>query len=329
LVSDNRSLSSVEFFIEKNGVSIFSKPFTSTDINSIVGEGDFFSASLRAPQNPDSGSVNIGVRAQDNLGLVTEELLDIIILDDEEAPVINFVNPDTDLSLNAGDAFSVNGTASDNVYIDKITPYLILGDKEIELGWEILARDDRLDQIRVANSASFGSVVAAERFATDYEGRVRIPVNLVNRAGDTFEFVLRATDKGINIADSNTIKLTIREDDEAPVITINTPGTELVEEQPVNLSVSIVDNISISSYSVTIVDAGVDGESQQILSQDNVNEADITINDSELIDLSVYSPVPDEGITINLIVRATDTVGNEATQNQQITLLPDHPIKHL
>ena len=65
----------------------------------------------------------------------------------------------------------------------------------------MFTRENRLEQILVANKDSFGSVVAAERFYSDYSGRIRIPDEMQSRAGETFDFLLRATDNGINISE--------------------------------------------------------------------------------------------------------------------------------
>ncbi|MCI2285222.1 Ig-like domain-containing protein [Colwellia sp. MSW7] len=91
LVSDNRSIQSVEIFIEENGISTFSKRFSTYESEHIVNEGAYFSANLRVPHKSAPGMLKIGVRAQDSVGLVTEKLLDLEIMDDQKNLILIYL----------------------------------------------------------------------------------------------------------------------------------------------------------------------------------------------------------------------------------------------
>jgi len=321
LISDNRSIKSAEIFIEHDGKSSFSKTFSTKESNFIVSSGKYFSATLRVPNKPDSGTLKVGVRAQDNAGLTVEELLDLEIIDDPESPIINLSQPKDDLSLYAGEAFELSGVASDDIYIKHLTPILVKGSEEIQLSWEVLTREDRLEQIRVANTDSFGSVVAAERFYSDYSGRIRIPEEMLARAGETFDFQLRAADNGINTSESNSIKITIRQDDEVPEIEFTSPSKKLFEGQTPELAITIRDNISVDKYRVVIVD----DESREVLSASNLAEKIVKINNADVIDLSRYYPVSSDGKKFTVIAHAEDSSGNKSSETLQVNLLPNEP----
>jgi len=319
-VSDNRKVEFVEIFVERAGNSLFSKTFSADEIASVINNGGFFSAQLRVPNRPETDSLVIGVRARDDAGLLTIQPLDLVILDDLEEPIINFDEPAEDFSIYAGDAFAVQGAASDNIFVQSFTPYLIQDNEEIELEWEIFTRSDRIEQIRVDNPDSFGTVVAAERFFSDYSGRIRLPVELQDRAGESFDFVVRAADRGINESDSNSVTITIREDDEEPVIDILSPDTNLVDRQDASIKLSISDNVSLEAYQVSIIDS----ETRVISQANDLDVRQLDIGGNELrIDLDRYVPVPQEGAQFTVNVTATDRSGNSSSEARLVTVLPD------
>ncbi len=120
LVNDNRELSSVEIFVELDGVSLFSKKFNATQANQIIASSEFFSANLRVPNRPEVGELLVGVKAVDNVGLAAQFNLDLVILDDPESPVISYTEPSENFALYPGESFNVEGVASDNIYIDDL-----------------------------------------------------------------------------------------------------------------------------------------------------------------------------------------------------------------
>jgi len=295
-VSDNRKVEFVEIFVERAGNSLFSKTFSADEIVPVINNGGFFSAQLRVPNRPETDSLVIGVRARDDAGLLTIQPLDLVILDD------------------------LQGAASDNIFVQSFTPYLIQDNEEIELEWEIFTRSDRIEQIRVDNPDSFGTVVAAERFFSDYSGRIRLPVELQDRAGESFDFVVRAADRGINESDSNSVTITIREDDEEPVIDILSPDTNLVDRQDASIKLSISDNVSLEAYQVSIIDS----ETRVISQANDLDVRQLDIGGNELrIDLDRYVPVPQEGAQFTVNVTATDRSGNSSSEARLVTVLPD------
>ncbi|MBL4671230.1 MAG: hypothetical protein JKX81_03135, partial [Arenicella sp.] len=319
LISDNRSLGSVEIFVSENGQKTFSKYFSANQANQIIADGGYFSANLRVPHKPDGGDIEIIIEAIDNGGLTTQSELDIIILDDVEAPLINFTLPSNDLSLYPGESFNIEGIASDNIFINQLDLYLINESEEIKLDWEILTRTDRIEQIRVANTSSFGSVVAAERFFTDYEGRVRIPKSYTERANEEFDLVIRANDHGINEADSNSVKLTIKADDEAPIIVIENPSAIAIDRQKLSLEFSITDNVLNSSYTVSVIDF----ETVELLSETEINLDEVNIVEANLFDLNRYVPLASDGTRFTIVITATDTSGNDVTETRLVDVKPD------
>ncbi|MCI2285223.1 hypothetical protein L3081_19905 [Colwellia sp. MSW7] len=142
-----------------------------------------------------------------------------------------------------------------------------------------------------------------------------------SRAGETFDFLLRASDKGINISESNSLKITLKLDDEAPEIQFNTPDKNLVEGQLSTLSLTIRDNISVAKYSIDLVD----NESREVLSETGLDKKDISITNTDVIDLSRYNPLPLEGMKFSIIAHAEDSSGNKTKETLQISLMPDQP----
>jgi len=319
-ISDDQSIQSVEIFVEESGVSKFSKSFSAEIAAQLIASGDFFSASLRVPHKPDSGSLVIGVRATDNSGIQTTQVIDLIILDDLEPPVVSFIQPENDFSIFPNDAFEVSGIVSDNLYVAEIEPVFVDGDGvETVLEWEVLSRNDRLERIQVSNSGSFGSVIAAERFFSDYSGRIRIPGSFIDRAGEAFDLKMRAKDLGINTTDSLSIKVTIKDDVEGPVISILSPGDTLVDRQELDLQISITDNLLIEEYIVSVIDT----ETNIILSATSINASEVSIVEKNIIDLTRYMPIPPQGTLFTLTVTAKDTRGNQTTETQVVNVLPD------
>jgi hypothetical protein len=319
LISDNRSIDFAEIYVELNGSIVSSTVFLADEAAKINASGDYFQAQLRVPNRPEGGRVVVGIRARDDAGLITDLPLDLVILDDNESPLINVRDPDQHLSLYPGDAFSVKGVASDNIYIHSVSAFLIRGGEELELDWEVFTRNDRLEQIRVDNTDSFGSVVAAERFYVDYEGRIRLPENLIDRAGEEFEFVVRVRDNGILHGESNRIGITILADDQKPSIEFIEPETTLYDRQSPNFKLLIKDNVQLDSYRVSVIDS----ETREVLSEDNLETRSVEVIEQDIIDLARYSPLPEKGATFTVAVTASDNSGNTETASQLFTVLPD------
>jgi hypothetical protein len=319
-VQDNRQITFVEFYIERDGESLFSKTYTGREIEDIVDAGKYFSAKMRVPTRVETGDLAVGVRARDNGGLTTDVELDLIIIDDSEPPLISFSEPADDIERYPGETVKIKGIGSDNIYIDTLTPYLIQGDEEIELEWKMLTRNDRIEQIRVPNSDSFGTAIAAERFYVDYEGMIMVPPGFIERAGESFELVVRATDMGVNETTSPSITLLIKHDEEPPTITITLPRETIVHREPLEASVTIRDNQLIAAYDIDLVSEAV----YDIAAATEVNEQQVTLSavPEELLQ-TFTSPEISRNYTI--VVTAVDRSGNEAQATKQFTMVPDQP----
>lgn len=323
-VTDNRKLTNVTIFAEQGGQSLFSKSFGPSQIAEIQSAGRYFAAALRTPHKPDAGedALIIGVRATDNSNLTTEKLLDLTILDDLEAPNLLMEDPAQAFSIMPGDSFTVKGSGDDNIYIENVVAVLVdeLGDETI-LPWKTFSRNNKVESVTIPNPLSFGTLIAGTRFYTDFKGSILIPLEYLAHAGKTFKFKLRSKDRGYNITDTPSVDLTILSDEEAPVINIKSPPNLVYDRQPLFVELEITDNLTLDNYKVYI--AGQ--ETTPLASAQNINEKSVTIseNDKISIDLSAYSPIPEEGKQFTLIVTAEDAANNVAEVKRLVTIEPD------
>ncbi len=325
-VVDNRQISKVTFFVENGATSLYSKTFTDPEeLNQVQNDGKYLAVAMRTPYRPEEseGEIKIGVRAWDNEGLMSEELLDITILDDSESPLIVMDNPDGPISILPGQSFKVLGKGEDNFYIQSVQPVLV-DDEGVEtiLSWESFARDDRVESIRVPNPLTFGSMIAAQRFYLDFTARLKLPESYVDQTGKTFTFKLRTKDRGINVTDTPGIALTVKGDEEAPEISINKPEEEVVERQIVETNIEISDNVALSGYKIYL-----DGNADTpILEQQDVGSETVSISSSDLlIDLQQFAPIPEQGKNFSIVVEAEDTSGNRNTATRLVKIFPDSP----
>src|SRR5690606_13238518 len=299
LVSDDREIAQVVFIKRVGQQEQVIKTIGRQDAARLVAANEYFSAALRVPHNPADQPMSVLVRATDSVGQVTEVPLDLQILDDQEAPVVNMTVPAQNLEHYPGESFDVSGTASDNQYIGELAAYFVDEQgQEIRVDWEVLGRKDRLEQVRVANQNTIGSIVAAERFFTDYSARVRIPTGFVDYTGQSLTFKVRASDHGINSSDSPSIQVRIKADQEAPAIQILTPGETLYDRQPVTLDLAIVDNVSVRSYQVRIIDH----ENRVVLEKTDLDQASVKGQVADVINLARYAPLGAEGTEFTVAV---------------------------
>ncbi|MES0328548.1 MAG: hypothetical protein ABUK13_10215, partial [Gammaproteobacteria bacterium] len=337
LVSDNRpsdtqglGLVHVSIFSELDGVILFEKSFDASEIIKNTQNESYYSASLRVPNHPENGAVlKVGVRATDGTGLTTEKLLDIEILEDLQKPLIQMTAPDIDIEIMPGDSLSeIIGTGTDNEYINTITPVLV-DDQGFEtmLDWEVFVRNDKQQDVTVPNPLSFGELIVAQIFKTDFNGSFRIPESFSANSGKTYKLLLRAADNGINTEDSNSINLTILADKEAPVINLISPANQVYDRQPLSVHFGVEDNILLDTVKVMIVGEPAD---QPRLNLINLNNKEFQTSQLEgvdlqglAIDLNTYIPIVGQGKYFTVIINATDTSGNTAEIKQLVNVLPD------
>jgi len=321
LVTDNRLVESVEFFIEEEGIQTFSKAFSTEEIQNATTNALFLTSAMRAPSRQiNANDVRIGVRATDNNALQTIEYLDVVIGDDIESPTLTMLSPTVSFKAVPGSGIEIAGTGSDNYFVSNIVPVLIDSNGvEVILDWEIFSKTDRVEVRTTPNPQSFGELVVGETFFTDFEGRFILPTTYFNNIGETFDLILRGSDLGVNSVDTAVIKLTIQGDEESPKVVINKLDARVVDRQIVSPEIIITDNIQLQDYSVYLVD----GTPVLLEEQLNLTTSLETVNFT--LDLSPYVPIPAEGksITINVVVH--DTAGNETNINRQVIINPDQP----
>lgn len=320
LVADDRQVSSVTFFSRLDNVESVVKTYAGGDVQQVIKNNQYFSAQMRVPNKPTNASIVVGVRAVDNNGGVTEKLLDLTILDDTEAPVVGMAVPSQDLDLYPGESFEVSGTATDDYYVNQLsTVFVSESGQTITVPWEVFGRTDRVEEIRVPNPGSLGSVIAATKLYTDYNARVRIPADFSEYAGNALKFKVKAEDNGVNTSYSPAINVHIKIDNEPPKIQLKSPGATLFDRQKAALEFALVDNVSLSSCRVSIIDS----ETRVVLSQSNINQPSTNISSQDAIDLSRYVPLAAAGAEFTLLIEAEDKSGNKTNLSQKIRVSPD------
>ncbi|WP_420450189.1 Ig-like domain-containing protein [Ilumatobacter sp.] len=313
-VSDNRGLDRVEFFREEAGVRETLRTESLAGADRSEAER-YVAASLRAPGK----GARLGVLAVDDAGLVAELYFDIELLDDEEAPNVRLELPDGPLELMPGDAFEILGAADDDIHVREIEAILVDADgAEQMLDWRFFAREDEEIRITAPNPDTFGSVLVATRHATDFSGEIELPRAMIERAGERFTLVVRASDHGVNATDTPGVPVTVLADTEGPTITFSAPDETLVADQPVKISASVADNLALASYALT-----VDGEQTGPLVEDTLDDDD-TLQVSLAADWEIGGyEIPATGLRKTLRITATDIAGNTSVGTRTVTIRPD------
>lgn len=325
-IEDDKQLTNVDFYAKQADTEINLQNYSGLALQNInVTGGHTFSINTRVPNLNANEPWELGVRATDNTNLTTTEVVELDILDDEEAPFVTMEKPDQPLSVLPSYSFEVNGEANDNFYIDELMPVLIAeGGEEIALSWENLIREDRIESIEIPDPITVGKIIVAERFYTNFEGKVVVDESLIARTGETFRFLIRAADKGINETDSNAQNLTIEADANKPEINFLSPLKDLVERQSVAVIAELNDELGVESYNLYV--AGNEGS--PLASASALNARNLTVGrapdtDSIMLDLSQFTDIPAEGLSVSLVLEATDISGNEAVATHVLRILPD------
>ncbi|MFC1748126.1 Ig-like domain-containing protein, partial [Pseudomonadota bacterium] len=321
LVSDNREVSSANFFIKKGSETLFSRSFSASEIASIQAAGNYLTVAMRTPTRSElvEESIEIGVQATDNSGLTTTELLDVEILDDEELPVVLIEEPGEAISLMPGQSFSVVGSGDDNFFIESVTPILVDENRvETIFEWETFSRKDRVERVTIPNPLTFGTLITGERFYTDFKGSIKLPESYLSDVGKTFSLKFRAADRGINNFETPAIDLTVLGDEQAPSIVISKPPSTLYDSQPAYVSVSIRDNQALSRYKIYLAGS----EATPVAQNDAVSGKSAGITDVSL-DLSQFYPLPSGGTSFTIIAEAEDASGNTANKSHRVKIMPD------
>jgi len=224
--------------------------------------------------------------------------------------------------LTPGTAFRVEGQGDDNIYIAELVPVLIDSDGiEQPLAWSGFSRSDRLETVRVPNPKSFGSVIVGQRFYLDFKARINLPMTYLERVGETFKFVVKARDNGINTTPTPGIDITILGDEEAPQIRILEPPENVYERQTLAAEVQFSDNISLSAYKVYIEEQPDD----EILAEESGLNTTAVRTEKLPIVLPAYDPLDETGNHFVLVAEAVDTFGNQARETRIVHVKPDEP----
>ena len=325
-ITDNRSVASATFYIKQGATTLFQKTIAGSTIEAKNAAGEYVSVGMRTPHRPEAGEppLEIGVRAVDNKGLTSTELLDLDILDDLEPPRITMDKPAQSLEVIPGESFAVAGKGDDNFYIEDPVPVLVDADgKETILDWKGgVARNDRVETVKVANPDSFGTAIVGRRFFTEFSSSLTLPDSYLDHVGETYTFFLRARDRGYNTAETGKIQITILPkpaDKDAPEVTITQPGDTVVEQHDIKCKIAVRDNVELASYKVYL-----DGSPIQVLkSATDVGKAAVSIDD---VDIAVgdYDYQNTESNSFVLVVEAEDTAGNHVRKIQPVQIIPDN-----
>ncbi|MBA3980014.1 MAG: hypothetical protein C0462_05360, partial [Alcanivorax sp.] len=326
-VSDDRGVQNARVRIERDGQIEFEKVFSSQQVNAAINAGQFLHARLPVPTRPEQGEqFRFVVMATDTGNQTTTRDIDIVIVDDDNPPDVQMTKPASDLSRMPGDTIEISGTAVDDIHVDRVEVILRAsqGDNQGEvtvLPWDgNLIRSDEIEEIRQPNPGSFGTTIVGRRHVTTFKGRVRLPASFVDHAGEHFDLLVRATDKGVNTGESPSRRLTVLADEEAPSIQMKKPGSTVVERTDARLDIQITDNIALASVRVFLITDG----SELLYENTSITGASYHIAGVD-IPLDSLLPVGPEGHAFTLRVEATDTSGNESVHMAESRLLPDQP----
>jgi hypothetical protein len=320
-VSDNRAVSSARLFVELDGEVLFEQTFNSAKLAELSAENRFLTLAARVPHRPENGEpLRIGAEATDDRGLTAEALLDIVILDDEEAPQLTLLKPQADFELIPGDSFEVIGAGTDNIYIERVIPLLIdESDVETELEWDTLALEERVENITAPNPLTFGELILSQRFFLDFQGRIVLPESLINQVGAVYTFTLRGYDSGRNVVTLPGVKVTILGDEEAPVVHILEPGEQLVDRQlGSEIEVEASDNVALESVRVYLGGQAA----TPLVEETGIGSKFLHVN-NVAFDLEAFVPIPAEGKPVTIIVEAIDSYGNQTIKRHLVKIVPD------
>src|SRR5690606_21899291 len=93
-VSDDKRVEQARVLVEQQGNIRFEKVFTASQIAAATSAGNFLNALLPVPTAPAQGeSFRFVVQATDSAGQTSEKPVDVMIVDDEEAPVVQMTQP--------------------------------------------------------------------------------------------------------------------------------------------------------------------------------------------------------------------------------------------
>jgi len=159
-----------------------------------------------------------------------------------------------------------------------------------------------------------------QRFYLDFKARVELPLSYLAHVGETYRFVVKARDHGINTTPTTAIEITILGDEKAPQIRILEPPANVYESQPLTAAVQFSDNLSLSAYKVYIEEAPLN-----ILAEADGLDTTFVKTADLPIDLSDYDPRDESRDQFVLVAEAVDAYGNQAREIRVVNVQPDQP----
>ncbi|NOY70552.1 MAG: hypothetical protein GXP53_13885, partial [Deltaproteobacteria bacterium] len=322
-VTDNRQVASVTFFIDQGETTLFSKDFTGAQAEAAMEAGTYLTASMRVPHRPDEGSPPLvfGVLSTDDAGLSATATLDLSLLEDTTAPSVILEKPDSDFSIAPAAMIQVAGKGDDDYYIESVTPLLIDSENnETILPWAFFSRKDRVEELTAPNPDSFGAVMAGRHFFLDFSGGIQLPASFLEKAGQVFSLVFVARDYGYNESRTRAVSFTVLGDEQAPGITILSPGQQVLENQNVPVSIRITDDYGISGYRIYL-----EGQADQPLAE--VDGLDSRTEETHGINIGIgaYDHGNPDANRILIVAEATDASGNTARKVVVARIIEDLP----
>ncbi|WP_042143167.1 Ig-like domain-containing protein, partial [Pseudoalteromonas sp. '520P1 No. 412'] len=286
---------------------------------------NYFSTSMRLPNISPNSVVKLRATALDNHNLTASSDIEISVLDDINSPSLIMSIPGNDIDLLPGEYLNIEAIAIDDIYIKDIQAILIDEElNEVVLAWDQLSRTDSIKSIKIPDPITIGSTIIKEKFQTDIVGKIKLQSHLYNNIDMPYQLKLRAQDEGINVTESASITLTLKPDNVPPEVTVISPVDQFVENQIVPLKINIKDNVQLSGYKVyfqdnkdspIVAETGLQVSEVLLSPEDGSSELNINLND--------FSPIPEEGKVISIIIEAWDKENNKSSIVHQFNIVQD------
>ncbi|MCU0661938.1 MAG: IPT/TIG domain-containing protein, partial [Myxococcota bacterium] len=325
-VTDDRELSSVAFFAERNGQTVELERLEGDALELALASGQYLSIKDHAPHRAEEGQLvsRVGVIAIDSAKQQKVEYADFELMDDIEPPIVHMVVPKKDFEIVDSGSFRIEVTGQDNYYVEGFTPtFRANSGTEIETKFVDLQQTEKEISITQPNPNSFGSAILKKRHLTELKGTISL-VKLGLVPGQTYDFFVKAADRGVHHVMTEIVRVKIKADLDttAPKIEFSNPSTGLVyEEQQLAIRVVISDNRKLASFSVA-----VDGlPSLSPARQSDKTDKNTVSVAFPLITIPPYNTNDDEANHFVITAMAEDAVGNKSHASLAVDIALDGP----
>jgi hypothetical protein len=283
-------------------------------------DGDYAQFSIRAPQK--TGQERIEVEARDTAGQTVTLPVDIEVLDDDEAPRLALFQPTGAVSVQPSKPIAIRGEASDNILVSQVRVRVTdESGTQLSTPWSQLTKNGRVEDIVVPNPGTLGGITVGSRYVLSFNGTVTLPLDMINtHVGQTLSLTVEALDGAGNITLSDSYPVTVRGDEQTPLIQFENVSQFLTEQTPFQGAIRISDDFGIESYSLTRQYQGV---MEELESGTGLSERSVVINQGDAsLSLDFLGDI-DEVARFVLTVKAIDLAGNEALETVQVVVRPD------